>query len=591
MTYIMKKIYAIIILTVVSSIAFGQVSFTIFEPASIAGGYEFTSNGDGPNWGLENLDDPADAVTDTVVIADDGTPGINAQGVPHANEACGPLITDVTGKIVLLYRYDGESDNDCYAGTKVLNAQNAGAIGVILVNRDNSVYGYNGTDDGPLTTIPFAFITKDDGALIRERIDAGEDVVAFIGNKLGLYADDAGIVNRSTMAPVISAATMQTSVDASEFGFDVGTTIYNYGSNMQSDVLITATVTGPPGTWTETSGPFEIESGDSIEVYTDGPEDLPYFSFDSYPAGNYTLTYEVDLGTADESSFDNTISFNFIMNDSMVSYCKIDEETNEFSVNRVTRSGTSVFSPCLVFDNPNGNRLGAAGIYFIAESAWNVDLLLEGEEMGIILYEWNDEFEDLDDAAFGFTDLDDVAEATYTFGEGEESQVAYAAFDEPVLLEDDQRYLACLQVWNPNIWIAYNSQVDYARNIARDRQPLTPISSDGDFFALGFGEEMAPAMGLHVFNAAELNVAETTDELGINVYPNPTSGLLNVVFTGNEFSAETIHITDLSGRIVRTVNVNGLMNQIDISQLGAGQYILLVEGSEGTKGQYAFTKL
>ena len=99
---------------------------------------------------------------------------------------------------------------------------------------------------------------------------------------------------------------------------------------------------------------------------------------------------------------------------------------------------------------------------------------------------------------------------------------------------------------------------------------------------------MAPAMGLRVFDAAELSVEETTDELGINVYPNPTTGLLNIAFTGNEFSAENLRITDLSGRTVKTFTTNSLMNQIDISKLGAGQYILVVEDLEGAKGQYKF---
>lgn len=587
----MKKIAAILMFIFVQNMVFGQVSFTIFEPASIAGGYEFTSNGDGPNWGLEDLNDPADAVTDTVVIADDGTPGINAQGVPHANEACDALINDVAGKIVLLYRYDGASDNDCYAGTKVLNAQNAGAVGVILVNRDNSVYGYNGTDDGPLTSIPFAFITKDDGAIIRERIEAGEDVVAFIGNKLGLYADDAGIVNRTTMAPTISATTIQTALDDTEFGFEIGTTIYNYGANTQSAVMITATVDGPGGTWSETSGPFEIETGDSIEVYTGGVEELPYFSFATYPAGNYTLTYSVDLGTYDESTFDNTLSYNFVMNDSMISYCKMDEESNQFIINRVTRAGTSIFSPCMAFENQNAGRIGAEGLYFMAETAWNMDFPIEGEEMGLILYKWQDDFDDLDDPDFAFSDFDEIADGTYIFQDGEESEIVYGAFDEPVLLENNQRYLACLQVWNPNIWIAYNSQVDYARNVARDRQPLCPIIVDSDFFGLGFGEEMAPAMGLRVFNADELKIEEPLTELGVNIYPNPSNGLLNVVFTGKEFSTKTIQLTDMSGKIVQKIIATGLMNQIDVSDLTSGQYILVIEGENGLKESHSFTKL
>lgn len=587
----MRKIYAIIILTLISSVSFGQVSFTITEPLSIKGGYEFTSNGDGPNWGLENLNDPLDAVLESVVIADDGTPGINAQGVPHANEACSPIINDVAGKIVLLYRYDGSSDNDCYAGTKVLNAENAGAIGVILVNRDNSVYGYNGTDDGPLTSIPFAFITKDDGALIRERLDAGEDVVAFIGNKLGLFDNDAGIVTKNTMAPIISAGATQTSLNDSEFGFDVGTTIYNYGINTQTDVTITATVTGPPGTWTETIGPFEIEMGDSVQVYPEGIAELPYFSFATYPAGTYTLDYSVDLGLLDDSDFDNSISYSFVMSDSMISYCKVDVETGLLAINRETRSGTSSFSPCMVYNNPNGSRLGVEGIHFIATPAWNADLLLGGEEMGIVLYEWNDEFVDLDDPDLAFSDVDIVAESSYTFGEGEEDQLVYAPFDTPVLLENDQRYLACLNVWNPDIWIAYNSQIDYAQNILTNRQPLCPTMSDGDFFALGFGEEMAPAMALRVFNAEELTIQEPIENIDVSLYPNPAADILNVVFNNSEIKIETLKIMDLSGRIVQTTIVTGMTNEVDLSNLGSGQYILVIEDSEGIKGRYKFAKL
>lgn len=587
----MKKYFAILFPALFSGFSYGQVSFTVFEPAAIAGGYEFTSNGDGPNWGLADLNDPADAVTDTVVIADDGTPGINAQGVPHANEACAPLINDVAGKIVLLYRYDGSSDNDCYAGTKVLNAQNAGAVGVILVNRDNSVYGYDGTDDGPSTTIPFAFITKDDGALIRERIEAGEDVVAFIGNKLGLYEDDAGIVNKTTLAPVISATATQTSVNASEFGFDVGTTVYNYGSNTQSNVMVTATVNGPAGTWTETSGPHEIEMGDSVTIYPSDLEELPYFTFDDYPAGIYTLTYSVNLGVTDESDFDNTLTYSFLMSDSMISYCKIDPLTHKPAINRVTRSGTSIFSPCVVYQNANGSRLGAEGIYFEAEPAWNVDFLLEGEEIGIILYKWEDEFVDLDDAGFGFSDLNTVAEATYIFGEGEEGQVTYAPFDEPVLFENNQRYLACVQVWNPDIWIGYNSQIDYGQNIMINRQPLAPISSDASFFGLGFGEEMVPAMAIRVFDASELGLAdEKVENATVKMYPNPVSDQLTLVFDEVDFISSEIRVTDLSGRTLMVKNVTGSSQTLDVSALSAGQYLLILNGADGTAIQRKFVK-
>src|SRR3989338_426313 len=127
---------------------FTQITFTVTAPASIAGAYDFTSNGDGTDWGLANLLDPADAVLDTLVLVDDGTPGINAQGIPLANEGCGPLVNDLTGKIAVVYRYDGSSSNVCWYGTKVLNAQNAGAVGVIMINREDGLIDVPGTTDG-----------------------------------------------------------------------------------------------------------------------------------------------------------------------------------------------------------------------------------------------------------------------------------------------------------------------------------------------------------------------------------------------------------------------------------------------------------
>ena len=90
----MKTIFCTLSFCLLSVLTFGQVSFSVTAPASIAGGYNFTSNGDGTNWGLANLLDPMDAVMDTLKLVEDGTPGLNAQGIPFSNEGCGTLIRD-----------------------------------------------------------------------------------------------------------------------------------------------------------------------------------------------------------------------------------------------------------------------------------------------------------------------------------------------------------------------------------------------------------------------------------------------------------------------------------------------------------------
>lgn len=582
----MKNLYSTLIICLLSSMSFAQVSFTVLEPASVAGGYEFTSNGDGTNWGLPDLLDPLDAVLDTCVLVDDGTPGINAQGVPFANEGCGTLNNDLTSKIAVVYRYDGVSANVCWYGTKVLMAEQAGAIGVIMINRDDALIDVPGTTDGPLTSIPFAFISKTDGALLRARMDAGDDVIAFIGSKLGLYGDDLGIIKQSTLAPSSAAIASQTSLDGTEFGFDIGTTIYNYGQNTQSNVMLTATVTGPAGTWTETTGPYTILSGDTIDVSTDSTNTIPAFSFTNYPDGVYTLDYNIDLGILDESDFDNNISYSFSVSDSIVSYCKVDPSSNLPVTSRFTGSVNADFSTCMVYNNPNGSRLAAEGMYFSATPGWDTGIELDGEEITLTLYQWDDVFTDLNDPAFDVTNLSAVAFGFYYYVAGLDSTVVFGSYDTPVQLADNQRYLACINANTNDIWFGFNNKIDYTRNIDAYLQPLFTVEDNTGFYGLGFGPSMAPAIALRVFDSAELGI-DVKDELQVSVYPNPSSEILNVSLNNQAH----LTITDLSGRIIKEVDAFATVTQIDVSMLNRGQYLLIIESQNGIKKQHNFTKL
>ena len=571
-----------------SILCVAQVSFTVVAPASIAGGYEFTSNGDGPNWGLPNLDDPNDAVLDTVVLADDGTPGINAQGIPFANEACAPLVNDLTGKIAMVYRYDGSSSNVCYVGTKVLNAQNAGAVGVIVVNREETVIGYGGTTDGPSTNIPFAFISKSDGALIRAKIDAGEDVVAFIGNKLGLHMDDVGINKKNTLVPTKSAVLSQLSQNGTEFGFDIGSKIYNFGQNDQNNVMITATVNGPAGTWTETAGPFTILSGDSVDVVTGGLNNIPAFSNSNYPDGIYTLDYDLSIGVTDEEEFDNHLSYQFMVSDSIMSYAKIDPNTNMPQFNTYTRSADPGFKACMVLQEPNADRIGIKGLHVAATMAWDAVSPLDGESVDVYLYKWNDVFTDLNDPAFAFDFLEDIAYGNYEFVNGDDSNSVYIPLEEPVVLENGQRYLTCVEVYNDEIWLGYNNRVDYTRNIDRYLQPLVPSGANSNYFAFGFGRHQTPAIALSVFDADELTVREE-ENLKAKVFPNPSADVLNVSIP--DFSSGELMIRDLSGRLVQQISVQSAISQIEISDLSPGHYIITIQRYDGLTGQYPFVKI
>ena len=57
--------------------------------------------------------------------------------------------------------------NTCEFGAKALNAQNAGAEAVVIINRDPEAIGMGAGADGLNVTIPVYMITSEDGVMIK----------------------------------------------------------------------------------------------------------------------------------------------------------------------------------------------------------------------------------------------------------------------------------------------------------------------------------------------------------------------------------------------------------------------------------------
>jgi len=125
----MKKLLLIIAVTSATMWSQAQVIFAVQSPASIEGNYDFSWADPAEGWGSPDFNIPGTFVEGELMIADDGSTGLNDQGNPISAEACNPLINDLTGKIAFIYR------NTCEFGDKAFNAQQAGAIAVVIVNR------------------------------------------------------------------------------------------------------------------------------------------------------------------------------------------------------------------------------------------------------------------------------------------------------------------------------------------------------------------------------------------------------------------------------------------------------------------------
>ncbi|MBW3545491.1 MAG: M36 family metallopeptidase, partial [Bacteroidetes bacterium] len=150
--------------------------FQVTSPSDIAGTYAATI----APWAAQ-LD--ATPLTGKLVLANDGT--------AFPNEGCSPFINaaEIAGNIAVVYR------GSCTFVSKVANAQAAGAIAVIVIN---SVPGnpINMGGSGAYS-IPALMIGQSTGVLIREKMDAGTDVMVSLKDESGPEIDgdfDNGII-------------------------------------------------------------------------------------------------------------------------------------------------------------------------------------------------------------------------------------------------------------------------------------------------------------------------------------------------------------------------------------------------------------
>ena len=585
----MKKLLLSVSALFFVAYASSQVICKGISPAAITGNYTFTWSDPAGGWGTPDFLIPNTWVEDTLMLVEDGTPGTNPQGNPISQEGCNPLINDLTGKIAVVFR------NTCEFGAKAFNAQNAGAVGVIVVNRNPGEWINMGPGvDGANVTIPVVMLDFTDGMNIIQEMANGP-VVMFLGNKIGLNPNDAGMTASTTLIPKQGGVVSYLAQNGAEFNFDLGTRIYNFGNQAQSNVSLNATVTDPSGNvvYNNTVNGLNINAADSIDVDPTQANTLPQFSLASYPMGRYTLTYTIalDNGTADDDASDNTASYDFVIQDSLYTFANIDVTTGNAVPTAHYRPSTNnaTYSICTVLKDANASRIAATGLHFSATTLAASGVTLDGEEIALTLYKWEDNFVDLNDANFGFTTLNQVAGGFYYYPSDLQGDLVYGAFDQAIVLEDNVRYLACAQTVNLDVYLGFESSRDHTWNYNFYAQPMSPIESDGAYFAAGFGADVPNALVLHVIDANSIGLDEASTVNGM-AYPNPTANNIDLTIDGE--GAAQVVVTDIAGKIVSSsaINlVNGTSNY-SLEGLTNGMYIFNVTLENGKTAQFNVVK-
>ncbi len=579
----MKKLILSLIVVVFAFASNAQVVVRGVSPAAIAYNFAFEwADPAGGDWSCPDFLIPNTFVEAPIMLVDDGTPGVNeAYAFQHllAEEACNPLVNDLTGKIAVFYR------GSCQFGTKAFNAQNAGAVGCIIINHTGDAVGMAGGDDGLNVTIPLVMVSESDGADIVAEMANGE-VVMFMGNKQNLYANDGGSAESDVLNPRYGS--IPQAMANNNYTFQAGIQMYNFGS-ADNTFNVTASVDGPAGNvYSNTVSAF-VASGDTLAIFNGNPSEFPTISAASWDVGSYKLTYSVEIdGQTDESDFDNVYVRDFNVTNDVLSLAHVDETSGMLYANSFPSNATSSYQTCMqVQDLYPGANYGVEGFYFAVNSP---DTALVGEEVLIDVFEWNDPWVDVSGgwAGITFDNLNQIGGGLYyPTSNADNGMIVYAPLDEAVAMYDSYRYLVCLSTYNPAISFGYDNTLNYDANYSIYLQPISPLNIDGATWYSGWNGTTALSLGLKMVDNVGI---EEISEVSGRAYPNPASNQVMIDVDG-EGPAYLI-VSDIAGKMAFSsqVNLNGGKSTVDISSLDNGVYMFNVTLENGSTSTFSVVK-
>jgi len=574
----MKKLLLVSSLLFTSNLLVGQGSVVVqvLTPSSIANAYNNVFAVAASAWGVADLTLPANSVLDTLQLVSDGT---SADSL-----CCEALVNggDVEGKIAVIYR------GSCPFSQKALNAQNAGAIAVLLIsNGDDLAINMQGGTLGTLVTIPVTMISQSSGAIIRPVLDA-EDVTAFIGNNFGQFANNLNVDGEDVLVPRFAGVPSLVATTAAEFQVDLGGFIHNFGSEQQTTARLRAIVTQNGNElYNEVSADQSIAPGDSVFVQLD-----PAFTQNGY-TDSYSITYVVESDPVEEFAPDNSYTFPLSFGE-LATYVPVDAALgvpiSEAFVSPAEPTGA--YRTCMHYTDPNGSRLSVRGLYFAAATATDLvdpqDSVLTDNLVSTFALLWTDP---VDAANTLPTDggTTTLSNGEYIYTSNLQRESVYIPFQDPIILEDGVRYLFCAETSEPLMRHGWNEKIDYTTNggaFGVNNEPTTMLR-DGVTWFNGFtGLSGAPSLGIRavdLFNGVE----QTVSTENIIPFPNPTKDFLSIPLRGSNGSA-TLQVFDVNGAKVaeQQVLVSGNLLQVDVQNISAGTYLFHMEFESGKRSDF-----
>jgi len=536
-----------------------QITTYVLQPASLEGALEFTW---ADNWGATpDLNDPANTIQGFTAFVNDGTAADSL--------GCNALVNgaDIAGKIAVVYR------GTCEFGLKALNAQDAGAIGVVIINNQGAPVAMGGGANGANVTIPVVMISTDAGASLYNELLAG-NVEMLIGSVQGVYEFNLHTSSKLASIPQYSAMPGPLA-NAINYTVDMGSWVKNFGSSDQSDVTVNCVIT-QNGTevYNNTSDAGAVLSGDSAFFA------LPSFTQATW-SGYYEATYTVSSSNADDFPSDDTFGFNFYAGD-VFAYGRIDATTLQPRAEQHVRATLDApsFMACTYFSHPNASGYKVEGIYTSASKSGGASM--DGEVLEARIYEWADVFTGWSDATTDNIVLLGLGE--YFYEEDLGAQVVYIPFTEGFQMEDNKKYLFCSFSPSTDVFLGFGESLDYNRIQAQLDEPIYLMNDNGTWGS--FADATHTTIGAKMV-PADVSVNDA-DRIELTPYPNPTANMLRIPLTGMS-GAATLSVFDLSGAVVMTnkVGIGGDQTlTVDLQNLANGTYIFRMDFENGKRSDF-----
>lgn len=556
--------------------------FIINSPAELQGAY------------LYGTADFGAQLTDSVYMGD---LMLIDDAVDPVNDGCEQTTQDLTGFWVLIDR------GACEFGLKALQAENAGADGVIILNHTPSAgaVGMAAGAVGDQVTIPLLMLSYENGVAIKEVLAMGTTVSVTTGNLV--LPNDISTEIQGSSSP-LTGTIDQLMWEGLSQTFTPGVRIVNNGLNTATNVSANAVI---DFNGTEVYNQDVIASADTIAPGDTIFLPMPDYLITNDDVGHYTVNYTLMSDSTDDLAFDNAAATDFSVSENII--CKgswnFDEGVPNLTSNyRTTAVGLNEYVA--------GFRTPKAGL-ILDKVTYNISTNSTTESLANINYQvWLYRWIDADgDMLAQPAELTRVGLAIPNFTDGAPGQ-AWATDDligisEPKVItsSDDSGYFVGIKFADTDsLFVGYNennnvsfsleqslivNELDVPHHVVTMFDGETPdIAASGVFTDSGF----PMAVAIHV---AEVTSTEQPELRGqLSLYPNPATDFIQVQLELEELAAEVSYeITDNAGRLLYTVTQKSIQEgntTFDVSQLAAGTYQMTVKDGKGMK-TVSFSKI